>query len=80
MACNQTGDNRNGLLFPGNAVVLSPSGEVLETLLTGESGMLVADLAADQIRHVRSHRMRYFLPNRRPGLYRRATVYNDLNK
>ena len=33
VACNQTGDNRNGLLFPGNAVVLSPSGEVLETLL-----------------------------------------------
>lgn len=80
VACNQTGDNENGLTFPGNAVILSPSGEVIETLLTGDSGMLVADLTADQIRYVRDHRMRYFLPNRRPALYRRDPVSRDLER
>lgn len=79
VACNQTGDNQNGLTFPGNAVVLSPSGEVIKTRLSGKSGMLVTDLTADRIRHVRDHRMRYFLPNRRPGLYGRQMHLNDLD-
>jgi N-carbamoylputrescine amidase len=78
VACNQTGDNQNGLVFPGNAVVFSPSGEIIDARLSGESGMLVADLTAEQIRHVRSHRMRYFLPNRRPSLYRRPAVPTEL--
>ena len=78
VACNQTGDNENGLVFPGNAVVISPSGEVIETRLSGNSGMLVADLTTDQIRHVRSHRMRYFFPNRRPGIYRQKPIINKL--
>jgi predicted amidohydrolase len=80
VACNQTGDNGNGLTFPGNAVVLSPSGEILETRLSGKSGMLVADLTADRIRHVRDHRMRYFLPHRRPQLYRRKPIVMDLEE
>ena len=42
--------------------------------------MLVADLTADQIKHVRSHRMRYFFPNRRPGLYRRDPLLTHLDK
>lgn len=71
VACNQTGDNGNGLLFPGNAVVLSPSGAIIAKRLSGDSGLLVADLTADQLHHVRGHRMRYFLPNRRPRLYLR---------
>jgi N-carbamoylputrescine amidase len=79
VACNQTGDNRCGLRFPGNAVVFSPSGEILDARLSGEPGLLVADLQTDCIRHVRDHRMRYFLPNRRPGLYRRETVLNQLD-
>lgn len=79
VACNQTGDNHNGLVFPGNAVVFSPSGAVIETRLSGDPGMIVADLTIDQIRHVRSHRMRYFLPNRRPGLYGRKPVLTDLD-
>ena len=80
VACNQTGDNQNGLVFPGNAVVFSPSGEIIDARLSGKSGMLIADLKADQIRHVRSHRMRYFLPNRRPDLYHRKTILTDLEK
>ncbi len=79
VACNQIGDNGNGLAFPGNAVVFSPSGEIIQTRLTGESGILVADLSDDQIQHVRSHRMRYFFPNRRPGLYRREPLLTPLD-
>jgi N-carbamoylputrescine amidase len=79
VACNQTGDNRNGLLFPGNAVVLSPSGEIVTTRLSGDSGLLVSDLTAEQLQHVRGHRMRYFLPNRRPRLYRRDVLTANLD-
>ncbi|BBO82222.1 amidohydrolase [Desulfosarcina ovata subsp. sediminis] len=79
VACNQTGDNTNGLTFPGNAVVLSPSGEIIDTLLTGKSGMLITDLNSRQIDHVRNHRMRYFLPNRRPELYRQPIQNEDLD-
>lgn len=80
VACNQTGDNENGLVFPGNAVVFSPSAEVIETRLSGDPGILVADLTVDQLHHVRRHRMRYFLPNRRPELYRRHPVLMDFTE
>jgi len=79
VACNQTGDNGNGLVFPGNAVALSPSGEIMATRLSGESGLLLVELTADRLHHVRSHRMRYFFPNRRPGLYCRETIINELD-
>lgn len=78
VACNQTGDNDNGLVFPGNGVVLSPSGEIVDTRLSGRSGVLMADLTDARIQHVRSHRMRYFFPHRRPDLYRRPAVLTDL--
>ncbi len=80
VACNQCGDNRCGLNFPGNAVVFSPSGEIVETRLSGEPGLLVADLKTEQISHVREHRMRYFLPNRRPGLYRQKIILTKLDE
>lgn len=79
VACNQTGENGIGLTFPGNAVVFSPSGEIIATRLSGSSGLLLVDLTADRLRHVRSHRMRYFFPNRRPGLYLRETRINKLD-
>jgi predicted amidohydrolase len=79
VACNQTGENGIGLTFPGNAVVFSPSGEIIATRLSGSSGLLLVDLTADRLHHVRSHRMRYFFPNRRPGLYQRETVLNELD-
>jgi len=69
VACNQLGENHRGLDFPGLAVVIGPSGNVLQDETTDREGMLVADLKADELSAVRSHKMRYFLPNRRPGLY-----------
>ncbi len=70
VACNQVGENGLGLSFPGNAVALDPSGNIIDTLLEGKEGMLMADLKSADLDHVRGHRMRYFLPNRRPDLYR----------
>lgn len=69
-ACNQVGDNRHGLNFPGVAVVVGPSGEVLQHFGGDHEGLLVADLKAAQLSDVRRHRMRYFLPYRRPDIYK----------
>lgn len=69
VACNQTGENKKGLSFPGIALVIGPSGEVIKKNLSGKESMLVADLKAKDLDQVRGHQMRYFLPNRRPELY-----------
>jgi N-carbamoylputrescine amidase len=69
VACNQVGENQKGLDFPGLAVVVGPSGNVLQTEISGREGMLVTDLTAKALSVVRDHKMRYFLPNRRPELY-----------
>ena len=70
VACNQTGDNGHGLQFPGVSVIIGPSGELLKKDTSGMECLLVADLKALDLDAVRGHRMRYFLPNRRPDLYK----------
>jgi N-carbamoylputrescine amidase len=70
VACNQNGGNQKGLHFPGIAVVIDPSGDILEDNVGGKEAMIVANLKAEVLAAVRGHRMRYFLPNRRPELYR----------
>ncbi len=67
-ACNQSGHNGARLEFPGLAVVIGPDGKVIDKVLAGDR-MLVVDLSADDLAAVRDHRMRYFLPNRRPDVY-----------
>jgi len=69
VANNQTGENCNGLSFPGNAVAIDPSGNIIEKRLTGGEGLLVIDLKKADLEKVRSHEMRFFFPNRRPDLY-----------
>lgn len=69
-ACNQTGSNNMGLQFPGLAVVVGPSGEVIGRTEGADEKLLVMELKSADLRHVREHRMRYFLPNRRPEIYR----------
>jgi N-carbamoylputrescine amidase len=71
IAFNQTGPNGEELEFPGLALGFDPGGELLAADLGGEERMRVFDLKAETLRHVRSHAMRYFLPNRRPELYGR---------
>ena len=67
-ACNQSGDNGVGLAFQGVALVIGPDGKIMDSLL-GPDQMLVVDLPAAGLANVRDHRMRYFLPNRRPDIY-----------
>jgi N-carbamoylputrescine amidase len=70
VACNQVGENQKGLDFPGIAVVVGPSGNILTEKTTDRrDGILIADLKAEELSAVRDHKMRYFLPNRRPDLY-----------
>ncbi len=69
VACNQNGDNQKGLQFPGLAVMLDPSGEIIKKDASAKDGIVVANLKSKTLEAVRGHRMRYFLPNRRPELY-----------
>lgn len=69
VACNQTGNNQKGLIFPGLSVILNPAGRVVKKKVDGKEHIMIADLKADELKRVRGHRMRYFLPNRRPELY-----------
>jgi predicted amidohydrolase len=69
VACNQVGDNQNGLRFPGIILILDPSGRIIKKNIGGKENMVIADLKARALAEVRNSRMRYFLPNRRPELY-----------
>jgi len=70
VACNQVGKNEEGLDFPGVAMAVGPDGRVIERYAGKEESLLFADLSAGFLDEVRRHRMRYFLPRRRPELYR----------
>ncbi len=69
LAVNQTGDNGAGLCFPGVAVAIGPNGNTMETYLKSDESLVMVDLEPNCLDHVRSHRMRYFLPNRRQDLF-----------
>ena len=72
IACNQCGENGGGLTFPGVVVMIDPSGEVVASDTGGREAMVTAKLSHQVLAGVRNHRMRYFLPNRRPELYSRG--------
>ena len=71
VACNQVGHTEEGFYFPGVAVVVGPDGQVLATHTVREESILYATLEAGMLSDVRDHRMKYFLPGRRPELYRK---------
>ncbi len=73
IAVNLTGENGAGLAFPGTALAIGPDGRGLAALSPppGAEEMMVIDLSAGDLDAVRGHRMRYFLPHRRPDLYER---------
>ncbi len=76
VACNQVGENEKGLNFPGIALVIDPSGNVIEKDLSGKENMTVVDLKASDLAKVRNHKMRYFLPNRRSDIFDIPTSTN----
>ena len=73
VACNQVGRSRKGLSFPGVAVALSPEGHVMAKYTGEEEQILFSELKAGLLYEIRRHRMRYFLPKRRPELYKKIS-------
>ena len=69
IACNQSSEIEEGLSFPGVVLALSPSGRILAKYSGRGQELVLVDLGAIELEEVRSHRMKYFLPNRRPELY-----------
>lgn len=71
-ACNLVGENEEGLEFPGVAVVYGPDGNPVSSSRRRSEGLLIVRIKTDILDRVRNHRMRYFLPNRRPEIYRHS--------
>ncbi len=69
VACNQVGENPNGLHFPGVAVIFGPDGHILESYAGKEERVVITELKGKELKKVREHRMKYFLPERRKELY-----------
>ena len=69
IACNQSSEIEEGLSFPGVVLALSPSGRILAKYYGRGRELVPVDLRAIELEEVRCHRMKYFLPNRRPELY-----------
>ncbi len=69
VAVNQTGDNSRGLIFPGLALVIGPDGNIASKFIDARETIHLVDMDLTALDRVRSHRMRYFLPHRRPDLF-----------
>jgi predicted amidohydrolase len=69
-ACNPVGGNGGGLSFPGVALVLGPDGRLMAEYQGKEENVLFVVLKGETLTTIRQHRMKYFLPKRRPALYR----------
>jgi len=68
-AVNQAGSNGAGLHFPGLSLVVGPDGNLVSRSLAQKNHLHVVDLDPAHLHHVRSHKMRYFLPSRRNDLF-----------
>ncbi|MBW2359248.1 MAG: nitrilase [Deltaproteobacteria bacterium] len=71
VACNQAGKTSEGFSFPGVALALRPDGQILARYAGKRENILFAELEAAVLQDIRQHRMKYFLPQRRPDLYRK---------
>jgi predicted amidohydrolase len=71
VACNQVGSTGEDFSFPGVALVLGPDGRILARYKGEGEKILFAELKDDMLQDIRQHRMKYFLPYRRPDLYRK---------
>ncbi len=68
-ACNQTGDNLKGLIFPGIVLFIGPDGNVIYKSIEQKEGIHIINIEQSALDQVRSHKMRYFLPQRRSDLF-----------
>ncbi len=69
VACNQVGTYRDHLSFPGVCIVINPEGRVIDQYCGDQEKMILVNLEQDVLDAVRQHRMKHFLPHRRPELY-----------
>jgi predicted amidohydrolase len=65
VAFNQTGEYKKGVRFPGVAIIIGPSGNVIKEYTGGHERLIVVDLKESELSAVRNSPMRYFLPNRK---------------
>ncbi len=69
-ACNQVGENESGLSFPGISILIGPDGHIMYKSVDNTEGIHAVDIDKTLLDQVRSHKMRYFLPNRRNDLFK----------
>ena len=67
-AVNQVGENDAGLNFPGISMMVGPDGFLAGENIAYENKMNIHELDISLLQHIRTHKMRYFLPNRRANL------------
>jgi predicted amidohydrolase len=70
VACNQVGENEMGLSFPGAALILTPRGEIMAANRGDGEEMICGDLKKADLQRVRENPRGYFLPKRRPAIYK----------
>lgn len=68
-AFNQVGHNGRDLNFPGVAVFIGPDGNIISRSLTDQPTIHYCRIDPQKLDQVRSHKMRYFLPNRRNDIF-----------
>ena len=68
-ALNQTGDNMKGLSFPGICLLIGPDGNVVYKSIDDSEEVHIITIKKTVLSDVRSHPMRYYLPNRRTDLF-----------
>ncbi|MFC1883793.1 nitrilase-related carbon-nitrogen hydrolase [Thermodesulfobacteriota bacterium] len=71
VACNQVGKTSEGFDFPGVAIALGPDGRIISSYTGENEKVLLADIDGAILKDVRNHRMKYFIPKRRPELYKK---------
>jgi predicted amidohydrolase len=69
-ACNQTGNNRKGLFFPGISLFIGPDGNIIYKSIKKTEGFHIITIDETKLKEIRSHKMKYFLPNRRNDLFK----------
>ncbi len=69
-ACNQVGDNTQGLKFPCISLLIGPDGNILYHSIDNNEGLHMVTLDKTVLSSVRNHKMKYFLPNRRQDLFK----------
>ncbi|WP_320045087.1 nitrilase-related carbon-nitrogen hydrolase [uncultured Desulfobacter sp.] len=67
-AVNQVGENNAGLKFPGISMMFGPDGFLAGENIAYKTKMDTHVLNISLLEHIRTHKMRYFLPNRRENL------------